>query len=298
MRFVLNLLWLSLWAAVSQAEPGLPAFILELPPTMPGLFVADTDNASMHHYSRTDDGVRLDATVYVSIGQRGVGKQVAGDRRTPLGVYFVVDRLDTSRLHEKYGVMAYPLDYPNVRDRQFERSGDGIWVHGVQPGSGRRPALDTDGCLALPNADLEKLGDDLVPLVTPVVIAKKMQWQDEATRERLREELRGQLARWTASYGAADRLEHESLYAADFSYRGLSFAEWRGIRGQGPPGEALVDVVMSDLLLLAEPAEPELYLSRFRLLTASDQQRRSTIKRLYWQRGADGVLRIVAEDNG
>jgi hypothetical protein len=194
--------------------------------------------------------------------------------------------------------MAYPLDYPNVRDRQFERSGDGIWVHGVQPGSGRRPALDTDGCLALPNNDLEKLGHDLLPLVTPVVIAKNMQWQDESTRERLRKELRGQLARWTASYGARDQQEHESLYAAEFSYRGLSFVEWRGVREQGAPDAAVVEAVLSDLLLLAEPAEPELYLSRFRLLTASERERRTTIKRLYWQRGADGVLRIVAEDNG
>ena len=33
--------------------------------------------------------------------------------------------------HDKYGVAAYPLDYPNAWDRFNERTGYGIWLHGV-----------------------------------------------------------------------------------------------------------------------------------------------------------------------
>ena len=62
----------------------------------------------------------------MSIGQEGPGKQSSGDKRTPLGVYFVTEQLDTSKLHEKYGVTAFVLDYPNVWDLRSRRSGDGI----------------------------------------------------------------------------------------------------------------------------------------------------------------------------
>ncbi|HNP36809.1 MAG TPA: L,D-transpeptidase family protein [Woeseiaceae bacterium] len=291
---------LPLLLAVSSvhAAPRWPAFILEVPPNVPDIFIADAGNAVIYRYEQKSGVVRLGGKSYMSIGQYGVGKKASGDRKTPLGIYFVIDHLDTSRLHEKYGVMAFPLDYPNVRDRQFGRAGNGIWVHGVQQGAGPRPPFDTDGCLALPNDDLDRLRRNFVPLITPVIIAREIKWQSEETRERIRDELRTLVERWASSYAAKDQEEHLSLYADEFSYRGLSRDEWATFRAQSLPGSPRSETVVGDLLLLADPEEVELYLSRFRMLTVAGQDRHATTKRLYWQRGSDGVLRIVAEDNG
>jgi hypothetical protein len=41
-----------------------------------------------------------------------------------------------------------------------------------------------------------------------------------------------------------------------------------------------------------------MYLSRFTQRTTSGGQAVETVKRLYWRRGMDGMLRIVSEDNG
>ena len=51
-------------------------------------------------------------------------------------------------------------------------------------------------------------------------------------------------------------------------------------------------------MLLADPEEPGLYLSRFTQTITEHERTMVTIKRLYWRRSENGELRIVAEDNG
>ncbi len=282
---------------VAPAESLLPAYVLELPDSVGSVFIADTSEATIYRMERTPSGMTFDAEGPISIGLNGVGKQRAWDRKTPLGIYFVVDRLTTRNLHEKYGPMAFPLDYPNVWDRRHARAGDGIWVHGVAGGD-RRPPLDTDGCLALPNATLRALADEFLPLVTPVIVTRQLEWADSAKRAALQNELRAAVARWAAALAAGDVHAYLSTYADDFTYRGLTMREWASLRLQtlGNRGES--EVAIDDLLLLADPEEQELYLSRFTHRVAHGDEQSITTKRLYWQRDTAGELKIIAEDNG
>ena len=56
----------------------------------------------------------------MSVGQGGDGKQLAGDRRTPLGIYIVTKQRDTVRMHEECGILASVLDYPDVLDNRYQ----------------------------------------------------------------------------------------------------------------------------------------------------------------------------------
>ena len=108
------LLLLLLVTSSSLAQSPVPAYILQLPESVSDVFIADTSTATIYRFEQTTSGINLGHEGYMSIGQQGVGKERAWDRRTPLGVYFVIDQLDTHTMHEKYGVTAFPLDYPNV----------------------------------------------------------------------------------------------------------------------------------------------------------------------------------------
>jgi murein L,D-transpeptidase YafK len=289
---------LLLAAGIAPAESQLPAYILQMPEGLADMFVADASSATLYRYSQSDDGVQLAEKTYMSIGRRGVGKEREWDRRTPLGIYFVSEQLDTSRMHEKYGVMAFPLDYPNIQDRVEGRSGDGIWVHGVQPGGERRPEFDTDGCIALPNEDLLRMQSAFVPGATPVVIARHVRWAGNEDRERIASELRAQLAQWVHASAAKDPAEYIALYAPAFDYRGLTRDEWAAFRRNSWSSRGEIEVSVGEVLLLADPEQPGMYLSRFTQRTTSGGQAVETVKRLYWRRGMDGMLRIVSEDNG
>jgi murein L,D-transpeptidase YafK len=282
----------------SLADERMPAYLLQLPDSVTDIFVADTASARFHRYARTGQGLELVESTYMSIGENGVGKEREWDRKTPLGIYFVADRLDTSRMHEKYGVIAFPLDYPNILDRQEGRSGNGIWLHGVQPGAQRRPAFDTDGCVALPNEDLSRLKDRIAPTVTPVVVVRNIRWSTEDDRARITRELNDAVSEWTHALAADDPAAYLALYSPDFSYRGLSRDEWQAFRTTSFRERGRARVSIGDLLLLAEPEEPGVYLSRFRQRIEVGTRSTASVKRLYWRRGSDGRLRIIAEDNG
>jgi len=284
---------------LTAGPPALePAYLLELPESLKTILIAETATSTLHYFAG-DGGVASKlGESYMSIGQNGAGKERAWDRKTPLGIYFVSDRLDTSRLHEKYGPEAFPLDYPNIWDRRQRRDGGGIWIHGVAQGAGRRPPLDTDGCIALPNDVLLTLGERLVPRQTPVLIARTLRWADAADVAAARNELRAALDAWGASYASGDLYRYLSMYADDFRYRGMDRDDWAAFRTQSISRAPPRRVELDDVLLLGDPEEEGLFLARFRQSIVYDDRTVTTVKRLYWRRSDDGALYIVAEDNG
>ena len=94
-------------------------------------------------------GVEI-AHYQVVIGRNPVGhKRHEGDMRTPEGTYRLTKRLCTHCTYKR----AFVLDYPNAQDRTQGRTGGGILIHN---GVGRFYWW-TAGCIALSNADFDKL---------------------------------------------------------------------------------------------------------------------------------------------
>lgn len=276
----------------------MPAYILEMPATVRDVLVASANTATMHRFVRNGGGYVEKDRRYMSIGQNGAGKQRAWDKKTPLGVYFITEILDTSKLHDKYGVAAYPLDYPNAWDLRQKRTGDGIWLHGVDHKSPDRPPLDTDGCLSLPNEEILALASDLEPLVTPVIVARDVTWASREQLQDLRVEFRLALDMWKKALAEGDLQSYLSFYAEDFSYRDLDRGAWAAWRMSAFQENPLQGVDVQDLMLVADPEVEGLFLSRFNqvLMTANGPVR--STKRLYWRRSSDHRWQIVAEGAG
>ena len=234
----------------------------------------------------------------MSIGQNGVGKRRSGDRRTPLGIYFVVEQLDTSRMHEKYGPAAFVLDYPNAWDHANERTGYGIWIHGALPNGRPRPPFDTDGCIALTNKDLLQLEEYLAPLETPVIVTRNIEYVSAEEINASRDKALAALESWAQSYRNGDWHRYLALYSRDFEYRGMNRDEWSAFRVKSVATRPIIDFTIDAVMLLADSEEPGLYLSRFRQTITEGEQTIVTTKRLYWRRTEGGNLLIVAEDNG
>jgi murein L,D-transpeptidase YafK len=273
-------------------------YVLQVPASVRTVLVAETDLPMLHIFSVDEHGRVSRLQQSISIGQRGAGKRKSGDRRTPLGVYFVVEELDTRNLHEKYGPVAYPLDYPNVWDTVNRRTGHGIWIHGMAPGNGPRPVRDTDGCISLPNDALLNIGPDLAPLQTPVIVTRRLQRTKQTELQATRDQLLAALDDWSRSYRSGDWYSHLAMYAGEFTYRGMSRDEWTAYRLSTVGQRVIDDFAIGDITLIADPVEPGLYVSRFRQEITESGRTVAATKRLYWQRSAQGNFKIIAEDNG
>lgn len=299
MRSVLSFLLLSLVFASAISDEKVPAYLLRLPDSVDSVFIAETSTARFHRFVNVaGKSVSYRGDSYMSIGDNGDHKHTSGDRKTPLGIYFVTEQLDTERMHEKYGYTAFTLDYPNALDRRMQRSGDGIWVHGVYRGGGQRPRFDTDGCIALPNDALAELEDYFQPNVTPVLIARTVEWTTPSRVEALRRELEAVVGLWVDSRQRGDLHTFLSLYDDDFQHWGMNKSEWIVLQTETLRSRFIQSIAVDDLTLLADTIEVETYLSRFRLSTRETGKTVVVTRRLYWRRNKDGALKLIAEDSG
>ncbi|NOS95618.1 MAG: L,D-transpeptidase family protein, partial [Methylotenera sp.] len=142
------------------------------------LVVVDTDKSRLYLYKNEQGQLKYVADYYITVGKNGIIKQTEGDKRTPIGVYFASAKLNQP-LPDLYGDGAYPLNYPNEWDRENNRKGSGIWLHGTPSYTYSRAPRASDGCVVLANQDLKTLAPILQAGKTPVIISNNLQWLND-----------------------------------------------------------------------------------------------------------------------
>ncbi|MED5421670.1 MAG: hypothetical protein VYD01_09425, partial [Pseudomonadota bacterium] len=125
-----------------------------------------------------------------------------------------------------------------------------------------------------------------------------MRWAPSVEMEKLRLEFRLAIDMWRDSLEKGDVLDHLSLYADDFRYRDMDRSEWEAFRINVFDSRTLQSVRLEDVMLVADPEVPDLYLSRFTQVLATADGPVSTTKRLYWRRNEGRRWQIVSEDAG
>ena len=201
-------------AAGQRPAPGLvPAQFVRLDPNIRHAVAVDIKRSRLYVIENTAHGLVVRRDYYASVGKLGMSKQVEGDLRTPLGVYFVTGRIPSARLHERYGATALSLNYPNQYDQLKGRTGSGIWLHGVETSVFTRPPLATDGCVALSNPDLLDLARFIERQETPVLIADEIQWVDGRTSQHRNAAFLDTFEAWRTARQTADLAAQARFYA-------------------------------------------------------------------------------------
>lgn len=170
-------------AAFTERPPEghVPAEFVRLAPSIRHAIAVDTTRSRLYLFSHGPQGLSLERDFYVSLGKQGVGKYTEGDRRTPLGVYWISAALPKGQLDARFGNGALRFNYPNAADKMQGRTGSGLFLHGVPSEVLNHEPWATDGCVAMSNADIEQLLRTLDVSATPVVITQSLRWVSAQT---------------------------------------------------------------------------------------------------------------------
>ena len=134
--------------------------------------VVETSTQTLYLFSY--DGSFKEIKNYrVSTGETPGAKSRSGDRKTPVGVYFFTKEFEKRDLAPIYGTRAFPMDYPNVLDRQAGRSGNAIWLHGTNKPIKPR---DSNGCIALANPHIDALDSYITLNRTPIIVVDTLSY--------------------------------------------------------------------------------------------------------------------------
>ena len=266
-----------------------PNLLVKLGTGQAHLIVVDTVKSRLYLYKKLDSGLQYVADYYVTVGKNGAGKQVQGDKRTPLGVYFAGQKL-TQPLDDMYGDAAYPLNYPNELDQNQNKSGSGIWLHGTPTNTYSRPPRASDGCVVLSNPDLKALQPILQAGKTPVIIANNLEWLETAhaseqlaAQETEKQALQTAIENWRKDWVSQDTDAYLSHYSQKFFYSDGGLQKWadykRGIQASKPK----VSIQIDDVSMFTYPAtkQPVIVVNfeqNFKSASLENKMR----KRQYW----------------
>ncbi|MEW5787921.1 MAG: L,D-transpeptidase family protein [Pseudomonadota bacterium] len=278
---------------IDQPDPShLPRQILQLAPEQKYALLADAGRARLYLFENVNGEPRLLRDYYMTIGRNGTDKRAEGDKKTPVGVYLVSERLSKRKLSDFYGAGAFPLNYPNDWDQAQDRSGHGIWLHGVPSDTYSRPPRSSDGCVVVTNPDLKELSRWVQVGLTPVVIADRADWVERREWEKSREGLMATLEDWKADWEARDTDRLLAHYSSNLAGVG-EFQEWQRNKRRNVLDKDWIRVNLRDVSLFLYPGGEMAY-SEFTQGYESDKLSNLSRKRVYWHREG-GKWRIVLE---
>lgn len=152
-----------------------------------------------------------------STGKKSGDKQVAGDEKTPNGIFFATKILHNPGPPEIYGTMAFPLDYPTLSDKRDGKNGNNIWIHGTTKSLLPK---QSSGCVVLRDGDLKRLANFIYLNRTPVVISESIKWVPQSYVPASKNELENILISWNKAFVEKDLRKIDSLYMQGTEIKG------------------------------------------------------------------------------
>lgn len=273
----------------------IPSAILRLSETQKYALAVDMSRNRIYLFENKNSQPQLIADLYAGIGSKGFGKKVQGDRKTPIGVYFVTSQLADADLDEIYGIGAFPLNYPNALDRERERTGSGIWIHGVPRNTWTRAPQSSRGCVTIANRDFQRLMGRIKPRSTPVVLSEGLNWVDPDKLSKDHDAVISSIKQWAEDWESLNTAKYLKHYSEDFVGQEMGYAEWKEHKYRVNERKEWIKLELGDISLFKDPKE-DVIVATFLQDYSSNNFSSRDYKRQFWQRQSNGSWKILLEN--
>ncbi|MCE5271521.1 L,D-transpeptidase [bacterium] len=251
-KLILSLCAAVLTAACPSLAREIPAYLLQMGPSGKShALVVDKKTQTLALYSSAAEGPQLVKEFRCTTGKNNNGpKSRKGDKKTPNGIYFFRGHLDDGQLPDKYGVMAFTMDYPNDYDELDNKTGSGIWLHAVDDDNRVNQSYDTEGCVVVTNEDIRELSHFIGLRDTPIIIDDSLMNLPPAEMERERKEMNALIDKWRVSWAGKDLDGYMDCYHERFhGKKGMNKKAWRDYKGRLNRQYKKIEVKVTDLRL-------------------------------------------------
>jgi murein L,D-transpeptidase YafK len=189
---------------------------------------------------------------------------------------------------------AFPLNYPNSWDQLRNRTGSGIWLHGVPRHTFSRTPRSSEGCVTLANNDIETLRRFIVPHQTPVLLASQIRWQPALKSVGERQLLSALVEQWQRQWAARNLTGFLDFYRDHALIEGQPKGIWSQQLARSLQNPAPLSIKISELDLWVYPDEKNLVMAQFKQHYQNGNIQTVTRRQQYWQ-FAGGNWKIVRE---
>ena len=280
------------------AADAIPLNLLNLSEDQRWALVMDAQKARIFLYENVNGIPNLRGDYYVSQGKFGVDKSKEGDQRTPLGVYFITNRVPGAKLPDFYGPGALPLNYPNEWDKLRGRGGSGIWLHGVPATNYSRAPLASDGCVVLANPDFLKVSATVDIAKTPVIIAERVTFVSRQVWLNEKQNARKLIDLWRQDFASGNPVFLAKHYSRSFKNQsGDNAAAWIQKQYSNLYGLNDAAVKIREQSQFKYPGREDMIVSFFTQDINTPKGVASFKRRQYWQKEGNSWAIVFEENN-
>ncbi len=267
-------------------ENKIPRALLLMSRSVDTALLIDKSRNRLYVFKRQNEWLppKLVQNFYVSTGKLRGNKLIKGDLKTPEGVYFVTKWIPDASLPDKYGIGAFPVNYPNELDSRLGKTGYGIWLHGTTRDSYSRPPLDSEGCVVLPNIDLDAIKHLITPGKTPIIIAESIEWVEYNDWSDTRRNVLSSIEAWRSDWQSLDVDKYLNHYDENFWSGRHNIRSWRARKKLLSQSKKYQNIKIDDLSLFAYPdsaTEKNIVVARFHQSYKSNNYNSDMNKRIY-----------------
>ena len=250
------------------------------------LIFVDVKTSRLFVFHNNEGKLKYISDHYVSVGKKGYGKKFEGDKKTPIGTYFIEKKI-TAKLPDLYGAGAYSIDFPSAYDRLNNFTGSGIWIHGTPSTTYSRPPQSSDGCIVMSNQDIKILAPILNESGTPVIISdiglENINMREELEINKTKIEILNKIQGWRSNWEEKNIENYLSYYSAEAKYNGDSYPKWTAHKRKVFERSQDLQIEIEDISLYEYPgSDQELILVKFKQKYKSNLLKNDMNKQQIW----------------
>jgi murein L,D-transpeptidase YafK len=262
------------------------------------LIFIDVKSSRLFAFSNNEGNLEYISDYYMSVGKNGYGKKYEGDKKTPIGTYFIKNKI-TTKLPDLYGLGAYAINFPSVYDRLNNFTGSGIWIHGTPSSTYSRPPQSSDGCIVLSNNDINELAYILNKPGIPVIISDTglNNISDRASEDidTSKNEILKKIKEWKKSWEEKDTEKYLEYYSNTAKYNNDNYSKWTTHKINVFKRSQDLKIKIEDISIFEYPRDDEdLILVKFKQIYSSNLLKNEMIKQQIWSK-KDSIWSIIYE---
>ena len=266
----------------------LPDAIISLPENENAILV-EKQSQKLYVYSSENKKLNLAFSASCSTGETFGAKKKAGDKKTPEGVYFLIDEYEDRYLTPIYGKKAFPSDYPNFYDLRLGKEGSAIWIHGTDK---TLKPMDSNGCIALENDNILSLSDYIQLDSTPLIIVEKIVTTDSNILAGREKQVRKILDGWVGSIETGSYHQYLNFYSEEYVPDISWWETWLKLRQKSKRDKVLLTVQTDNIGIYAHK---EIVVVLFDLILSSGKEKILIGKRKFFLEESSPEYKIVGD---
>jgi murein L,D-transpeptidase YafK len=233
--------------------------------TYKDILTCDKSQSKLSLYKKDKNKYILQREYDAYTGKYKGDKEKEGDLKTPVGVYKIVKKI--TKVDSFYGPMAFVTSYPNLYDQYKNKTGQGIWIHGL-PIEQERDEF-TKGCIAINNKSIECLDRNIDINQTLLIINENAQQQDVSKKELA--QVLTNLFQWRYAWIYNDLETYLSFYSPEFKrFDGVNFESFKNYKTRIFNKKEKKTIIFNAINVIPYPNHNNIYEIRFKEQYKSD----------------------------